>query len=165
MGVRSVKLAVIGSGGAGKSTLITRLSTGIYVDRKMTVGIDIETWTIVPNDSGAIRVSCFDFGGQKQFRFFQGSLMIGANLLLIVVDCSNFHSFLEIHDWLPMAEHIPNERKVLVGTKIDQPCVVTEEDISEMAEKLGVQFVMVSSKTGENLDELTELLRHIMKMV
>lgn len=131
----------------------------------MTVGFDVESWTIVPNDSGAIRVSCFDFGGQKQFRFFQGSLLTGAHLVLIVVDCTNFHTLLEIDEWLPMIDHIPNERKILVGTKIDQPCFVSKEDISEMAERMQIHSLMVSSKSGENINELVELLRRIMKTI
>ncbi|MHA2179604.1 MAG: Rab family GTPase [Candidatus Thorarchaeota archaeon] len=162
---RIIKMAVVGSGGSGKTTLASRLATGIFVDKKMTIGFDVESWTVVPDGSGAIKVSCFDFGGQRQFRFFQGSLMTGAHAALIIVDCTSFHSLLEIDEWLPMIQHMPDWRKILVGTKIDLQCTVSEDDILEEAEKLGVHSVRVSSKTGENIEKLESLLIQIIKTV
>ncbi|MFW9848795.1 MAG: GTP-binding protein [Candidatus Thorarchaeota archaeon] len=153
-----VKLAVVGSGGAGKTTLISRLVTGSFISHKMTVGFNVESWTAVPDGINAITVSCFDLGGQRQFRFFQGALVTGANAALIIIDCTSFHSLLEVSEWLPMLSRIPDSRKILVGTKIDQPCVVTREDLHEQAEKLSIRCVMVSSKTGENFDELVDML-------
>ncbi|MHA1938515.1 MAG: Rab family GTPase [Candidatus Thorarchaeota archaeon] len=160
-----VKLAVVGAGGAGKTTLISRLITGSFISHKMTVGFDVESWTAVPNGENAVKVSCFDFGGQKQFRFFQGALVTGAKIALILVDCTSFHSLLEVHEWMPMISQIPNGRKVLVGTKIDLPCVVSSEDLQEQAERLSIHHMMVSSKTGENFDNLVNLLCHMIDEV
>ncbi|MHA2142851.1 MAG: Rab family GTPase [Candidatus Thorarchaeota archaeon] len=162
---RVVKLAVVGAGGAGKTTLISRLITGSFISHKMTVGFDVESWTVVPDGTNAVKVSCFDLGGQKQFRFFQGALVTGAKAALILVDCTAFHSLLEVYEWMPMISRIPNGRKVLVGTKIDLPCVVSTEDLQEQAEKLGIHSVMVSSKTGKNFDELVNLLCHMIEDV
>ncbi|MFW9890135.1 MAG: Rab family GTPase [Candidatus Thorarchaeota archaeon] len=160
---RIVKLAVVGAGGAGKTTLISRLITGSFISHKMTVGFDVESWTVMPDGSNAVKVSCFDFGGQKQFRFFQGALLTGAKAALILADCTSFHSLIEVYEWMPMISQIPNGRKVLVGTKIDLPCVISKENLQEEAEKLGIHSMMVSSKTGENFDDLMNLLCHMIE--
>ncbi|MHA2425358.1 MAG: Rab family GTPase [Candidatus Thorarchaeota archaeon] len=153
-----VKLAIVGSGGAGKTTLISRLVTGSFISQKMTVGFDVESWTVVPDGSNAIRVSCFDLGGQKQFRFFQGALVTGANAALILVDCTAYHSLLDVYEWLPMLSRIPDNRKILVGTKIDLQCTVFEDDLEEQAGILGFESVMVSSSTGQNFDKLVDMI-------
>ena len=106
-----VKLAVVGDGGAGKSTLISRLVTGEFLDKSMTVGFDVESWTVSTDESQAMKVALFDFGGQKQFRFFQGSLILGAKAALIVFDCCSFNSLFKIREWTDLIAAIPNDRK------------------------------------------------------
>jgi GTP-binding nuclear protein Ran len=157
-----VKLAVVGDGGVGKSTLISRLATGEFIDKNMTVGFDVESWTISTNsDSEAIKVACFDFGGQKQFRFFQGSLIIGAKAALIVFDCNSYMSLMKIREWMDLLVGVPNDRKLLVGTKLDMGSGIPKEDIQEIAEEYGINYILISSKTGENFSQLIDHLKSI----
>lgn len=156
-----VKLAVVGDGGVGKSTLISRLATGTFVDKTMTIGFDVESWTVTTNGDGALKVCMFDFGGQQQFRFFQGSLMMGAKAALVVFDCTSFRSLLQIDEWLEMISAVPNDKKILVGTKIDVADEIDEEGIREFAQEHDMEFILVSSKTGDNFDTLLEKLREI----
>ena len=158
-----VKLAVVGDGGVGKSTLISRLATGTFVDKTMTIGFDVESWTITTNsDSEVIKVACFDFGGQKQFRFFQGSLIIGAKAALIVFDCNSYLSLMKIREWMELLVGVPNGNKLLVGNKLDMGVEISCEEVQEIANEYGIDFIMVSSKTGENFDKLIE---RIMDMI
>jgi small GTP-binding protein len=157
-----VKLAVVGDGGVGKSTLISRLATGEFIDKNMTIGFDVESWTITTNgDAEAIKVACFDFGGQKQFRFFQGSLVLGAKAALIVFDCNSFMSLMKIHEWMDLLASVPQEKKLLVGTKLDMGTPIPCEDIQEIADEYGLEFILLSSKTGENFDNLITKLKEI----
>lgn len=157
-----VKLAVVGDGGVGKSTLISRLATGEFIDKNMTIGFDVESWTISTNgDSEAIKVACFDFGGQKQFRFFQGSLILGAKAALIVFDCNSYMSLTKIHEWMDLLIGVPDDRKLLVGTKMDMGSGVSTEDIQEIANEYGIDYIRISSKTGENFDSLINKLKEI----
>lgn len=155
-----VKLAVVGDGGVGKSTLISRLATGEFIDKNMTIGFDVESWTISTNgDSEAIKVACFDFGGQKQFRFFQGSLILGAKAALIVFDCNSYMSLMKIREWMDLLVGVPDDKKLLVGTKVDMGSGIPYEDIQEIAEEFGIDYILLSSKTGENFPQLIEQLK------
>lgn len=155
-----VKLAVVGDGGVGKSTLISRLVTGTFVDKNMTIGFDVESWTITTNsDSEVIKVSCFDFGGQKQFRFFQGSLIIGAKAALIVFDCNSFMSLMKIREWMELLVGVPNGNKLLVGNKLDMGLGIPCDEVKELADEFGIDFILVSSKTGENFEKLIDKLK------
>jgi GTP-binding nuclear protein Ran len=159
---RLVKLAVVGDGGVGKSTLISRLATGEFIDKDMTIGFDVESWTITTNsDTEAVKVACFDFGGQKQFRFFQGSLIIGAKAALIVFDCNSFLSLSKIREWMDLIVGVPNDKKLLVGTKIDMGSGISLEDIQDISNEYGIKYVLISSKTGENFDQLIEHLKEM----
>jgi small GTP-binding protein len=155
---KTVKLAVVGDGGAGKSTLISRLVTGEFIDKNMTIGFDVESWSI-PADGSSMKVALFDFGGQKQFRFFQGSLILGAKAALIVFDCGSFNSLLKIREWMGLVSAIPNDRKLLVGTKLDAGILVPCNDVEDLATEFGIDYMMVSSKTGENFDLLIDRLK------
>ncbi len=159
---RLYKLAVVGNGGVGKSTLIARLITSQYLDKTMTVGFDVDTWSVVPDDSTVIKIACFDFGGQEQFRFFQGSLITGAKAALVVFDCTVISSLLRIDDWLNLISFIPPERKLLVGNKLDVARSIDIDGIRMAAEDYGMDFILVSCKTGENFEELE---RRTLRMV
>jgi small GTP-binding protein len=155
-----VKLAVVGDGGVGKSTLISRLATGEFIDKNMTIGFDVESWTITTNsDTEAIKIACFDFGGQKQFRFFQGSLIIGAKVALIVFDCNSYLSLIKIREWMDLLVGIPPDRRLLVGTKMDLGFGISHEDIQEITNEYNIDYILISSKTGENFDYLIEKLK------
>ncbi|MBN2229823.1 MAG: GTP-binding protein [Candidatus Thorarchaeota archaeon] len=159
---RLVKLAIVGDGGVGKSTLISRLVTGEFIDKNMTIGFDVESWTITTkSDSESIKVACFDFGGQKQFRFFQGSLIIGAKAALIVFDCNSYLSLMKIREWMDLIVGVPDGKKLLVGTKLDMGSGIPIEDIKEVATEYGVPYILLSSKTGENFDLLVQHLKEL----
>ncbi|MFW9849590.1 MAG: Rab family GTPase [Candidatus Thorarchaeota archaeon] len=159
MTLETVKVALVGCGAAGKTSIATRLSTGAFIESLMTVGFNVETWSVTKNGSdGLIKAALFDFGGQEQFRFFQGSLMKGAHVALLCVDVTRFMSLLELDEWLPLIDHIPKKQWLLIANKIDEGGIVTEEVIKEKADSLGVPYVMVSAKTGENFDLLQDIL-------
>jgi GTP-binding nuclear protein Ran len=159
---RVIKLAVVGDGGVGKSTLISRLATGEFIDKSMTIGFDVESWTITTNsDTESIKIACFDFGGQKQFRFFQGSLIIGAKAALIVFDCNSYLSLTKIREWINLLVGVPQDKRLLVGTKLDLGFGILHEEIEELASEFNLDYVLISSKTGENFEELVKRLKHM----
>jgi hypothetical protein len=53
---------------------------------------------------------------------------------------------------------VPNEKKLLVGNKLDLGQGVSCEEVQELADEFGIDFILVSSKTGENFDTLIDRL-------
>ncbi|MBD3408384.1 MAG: GTP-binding protein [Candidatus Lokiarchaeota archaeon] len=154
---KHVKIALVGSGGVGKSTLASRLVTGDFVDTSMTVGISVETWTIEEDASGdSYKAVAFDLGGQQQFRFFQESMIQGAKIALIVFDVSRFETLMGLDEWIEMTEGIPSYRRILVGNKLDLGMLIPEGEIVKIAAKWNMPWVIVSSSNGENFDDLEQ---------
>jgi small GTP-binding protein len=156
---------MVGSGGAGKTTIASRLATGEYLDTTITVGLGVETWSNHDEDSGVeIKASCFDFGGQEQFRFFQSSLLGGTQVVLLVMDLTQFRSYNEIDSWIELVSHVNKDNWVLVANKLDEPnTALTEMDVAEKANELGVPYIMLSAKTGKNFHVLEKTLETLMK--
>jgi small GTP-binding protein len=161
-----VKVAMVGSGGAGKTTIASRLVTGAFVETMMTIGVNIETWSIMNEDTGGtVRAAVFDLGGQQQFRFFQTSLLCGTEAVLIVVDMTRMKSLIDVDEWVPLILHVPRDRWILVGNKVDEECVVHELDIRAKAESLTIPYVLVSAKTGDGFDILSKKLASLVLLV
>ncbi|MHA1883304.1 MAG: Rab family GTPase [Candidatus Thorarchaeota archaeon] len=154
------KIALVGAGGVGKSAIASRLATGTFVESTMTIGLDVESWSYSDKADGSeVRASIFDLGGQEHFRFFHEGFMSGAKLVVIVFDVTRFRTFLEIDEWLELIGHVPREKWILVGNKIDQGSQVDEEQIKAKAEELGISYLVISSKTGESFDKLIDLIQ------
>jgi len=130
LSTETVKVALVGCGAAGKTSIATRLSTGAFIESLMTVGFNVETWS-VPEEGGEglIRAALFDFGGQEQFRFFQAGLMKGAKAVILCVDVTRFMSLMELDEWFPLIENFPKKQWILVANKIDEGGLVTEDVI------------------------------------
>lgn len=156
---QNIKIALLGAGGVGKSTIASRLVTGAYVDQKMTVGLDVESWSLQDcNGDCFVNASIFDLGGQEHFRFFQEEFLKGSSLILIVFDVSRFRTFFDIDDWLKMIKEIPKERCLLIGNKVDEGVSVPEEDIMNKSNELGIKHILISTKTGKNFNQLVGFL-------
>lgn len=157
-----VKIAVVGAGGVGKSTLIGHLATGMFIETHMTVGVNVQSMSIEIEANEQATLAMFDFGGQKQFRFMQGTLIKGSQIALLVFDCSDLQTLEQLKEWLNLLAAIPVERRLLVGTKTDMKDQIPERRIIEFAAELGIDHVIVSSKTGENMDVLFDKIRSIL---
>ncbi|MEM2142918.1 MAG: Rab family GTPase [Candidatus Thorarchaeota archaeon] len=162
MSAKILKVAFVGSGAAGKTTIATRLTSGEFVDVMMTVGLNVETWSIA-NEEGQprVKVALFDLSGQPQFRFMQNALLVGTHAVLIVVDMTRITSLFEVDNWIPLIRHVPRDRWLLVGNKEDEPTTVTREDIENKAKDLGIPYVIISAKTGKNFEELVSRLKNL----
>lgn len=165
MNQRVVKVAMVGAGGTGKTTIASRLVTGRFVETMMTAGLGIETWSLVDQEcDGEIKATIFDLGGQEQFRFFQSSLLKGTQVVLLVVDLTRFRTLIEIDEWIDLIPHVSPDMWVLVANKLDAvDKSLSEQDIAEKAHALDIPYILLSAKTGENFDRLIEILTNILQ--
>ncbi|MHA1929685.1 MAG: Rab family GTPase [Candidatus Thorarchaeota archaeon] len=155
-----VKITMVGAGGVGKTSLSMRLVTGDFIETEMTVGFGVESWTKVSESDGstAFKASIFDMGGQEQFRFFQEALIRKTKLVIIVFDVSSYKTFMAIDEWLPLINEVSSEMRLLVGNKLDEGLIFSKDEIEIRANELGVQWILVSAKSGESMSELTKMI-------
>ncbi len=148
------KLVLVGAGGVGKTSIATRLITSKFTEPKMTVGLNVESWTVEDESGVSVKVVSFDLGGQQQFRFFQQGLVSGAHLAVVVYDVTRYESFMELDGWLDMIRDVPAGKKILVANKADLGSIVPDEEGRRFAETNDMEFVVVSAKSGKGFEEL-----------
>ncbi len=141
------KIVICGLDNAGKSTLVSFLENGTFIEHTPTMGK--EQTTIVVQ---GVKVNIVDMGGQKDFR----SLWLGetedAECVIFMIDASARHRFEEAKEELikltPLLEKKP---LIILANKHDLKDVA---QISEIIESLELQkfrsfeIIPISSKTG-----------------
>ena len=162
------KILLIGDYGVGKSSLVARYTDGTFNEYYIsTIGVDFKIKTINV-DGFAVKLQIWDPSSSERFRPITRSYYRGAHGIVVLYDISDKESFGKLSFWLGEIEKYAPEDvcKVVVGTKCDleDRREVTREEGEEFATKAGLSFFEVSSKTGENVDELfTCLAKEIIK--
>jgi GTPase SAR1 family protein len=103
-------------------------------------------------------VGDIDLGGQEHFRFFHEGLVTGASILLMVFDVTRIKTLFSLREWIPIIQQIPRERWILVGNKLDDIAMITEEDIIEKSMEWGIPWITVSAKEGSNFENLMRMI-------
>ncbi|HMF30772.1 MAG TPA: Rab family GTPase [Candidatus Lokiarchaeia archaeon] len=160
------KLIIFGEGGVGKTTLTRRYVTGIFTEStKITIAVDFEMKDL-EIDGKTVRLQVWDFAGEKRFRFLLPSYAKGANGGIFVYDVTNPNSLNQLDEWMEMIQRGGGNVPVLmVGSKIDligQRKVYDTEAI-EIAKSHNLSgYAEVSSKTGENVEEVFQTITNLM---
>ena len=152
------KVCIAGEGGCGKTTLLHRWVEGVFLpDTKMTIGSSFMVKTVQYGDI-TMNLQIWDLGGEVRFRTFLPAFVKGARLTLLVFDITRYATFTRLPEWIRLIrEEGGCENIILVGTKIDliERRQVSAEEAFNFAQEQGLLgYAEVSSKTGQNVDEL-----------
>lgn len=153
------KVAIAGSGGVGKTTLLRRYATGKFQEsRVMTIGVDFQT--IEVNIKGQrIKLTVWDLAGQERFAPFRDDFYRGARGVGLVFDVSDRGSFDDLPHWFQEARGVvPDAYRVVNGNKTDLPRVVAIEDGKKYAASINAAYVETSAKTGEGVKQFFRYL-------
>jgi len=157
------KIITAGDGGVGKTTLLHRYVEGKFVmDTKMTIGVGFylkkvnsEKIEALP-PSNTYQLQLWDFGGEYQFRPFLDAYARGAMGAILMIDLTRMKTLDNIDQWV---EIVKKDNKtipiIFVGAKLDlkDKISVKNEHVEEIMKKYNfIEYVKVSSKTGENVD-------------
>ena len=171
------KILVMGDTGVGKTSLIYRTVTGEFPDPttlKSTIGAAFFVKRVnVELENGLFEVvlQLWDFAGQEQFRQLMLRLFKGASGGLFVFDLTEPISFDDLKKfWVPAVEKElkvdfgkrPDVARnfVLVGNKADliRERAINYDEIKTFAQEKNFKYIIVSSKTGQNVERLFEVL-------
>ena len=130
-------------------------------DTKTTIGVDLQVKTI--NVSGLYtKLQIWDFGGEERFRFFLPRYIKGAHGGILMYDITNIATISHIDDWLLVIKESSEELPILlVGSKLDLETAreINTNDAQQLADSRDlVGLVECSSKTGENVESVFEML-------
>jgi len=163
------KIVTAGDGGVGKTTLLHRYVTNIFLsDTSMTIGVQLHLKQLVLEGT-TYTLQLWDLGGQERFRFVLPQYVNGARGALLVFDLTRVQSTFDLESsWLPVLRGgNPNLPVLLVGTKKDMISPSNPMIDPAIPEKLVKDnhlygYMEVSSESGENVEQTFIMLLEAM---
>ncbi len=157
-----LKILTAGEGGVGKTTLLHRYVQGKFsAETKMTIGVEFFLKEVEISEQQCT-LQLWDFGGQERFRFLLESYVLGAKGALLMFDLTRPMTLENLGNWVKIVRKgDPNLPILFVGTKIDlvDDIMVDDDYAKTFMEDLNLfDFMKVSSKTGENVEEVFKTL-------
>ncbi|XP_075039241.1 ras-related protein Rab-43 [Mixophyes fleayi] len=133
------KIVLIGDAGVGKTCVVQRFKSGVFVERQgNTIGVDF-TMKTLDIQGKRIKLQIWDTAGQERFRTITQSYYRSANGAIIAYDITKKKSFVSIPRWI-------EDVKKYAGSNIVQLLIGNKSDMHEFRE---VQ-----------LDEAEDLAKH-----
>ncbi|XP_067138671.1 ras and EF-hand domain-containing protein homolog isoform X2 [Centruroides vittatus] len=184
---RTYKIVFIGDAAVGKSSFILRLSKGMFVAHlNSTLGVDFQVKTLKIDDKN-IALQLWDTAGQERFRSITQSYFRKTDGVMLLYDCTNESSFLNVRQWMEaidvscfyrmMAKQTSDSRVDATTQKIPVMIVANKTDLRDLhllqgnecvpyesgeklAKDFGAMFMEASAKSGSNVFEaIAELAR------
>jgi small GTP-binding protein len=160
------KLILLGDGGTGKTTLAHRYVSGTFLDNtQMTIGVQLHAKEMTIDDQSII-LQIWDLGGEDRFRFILPQYCIGAHGGIFVYDLTAPRTLYHIDDWMGVLRdaHV-NMPVVIAGTKAD--LIADRKNMELNAQETAAKYEIaevysISSKTGENVENLFEKIARLM---
>lgn len=162
----NIKLAVLGEGEVGKTSIINAFLGEEIPDRYIpTIGtITHRKDYIIQKEENVIRVSLWDFGGQRGFNPFNPPLYANIDIALFVFDLTRPKETLKNikSEFLEHVNRYSEEVLILyIGNKLD--LLSSDKQVkTSLKDFLGKKdhVILMSAKTRENVNECFELTIH-----
>jgi len=155
------KIIIAGDPGVGKTSIIKNLSMNNFEKKYIsTVGFQISKKEVKEKER-EFSVLIWDIAGQPQFHLIRPNFYQGSSAAIFVFSLTDRPSFYNVKNWVKECfryiNYIPS---ILVGNKSDlknERIIITPQG-KNLADGLGFRYIETSAKTGENIDQLFELL-------
>lgn len=149
----TIKAITLGDAFVGKTSLVTRLLTGVFVQTRSTVGIEFQY---------AANLQVYDTAGVEEHACLFADYMRNVDLAFLVYDGTSETSLYNLkYVWIPKLMELYTTdppKLMMVRNKVDLLLGGEEQaqwdNGREYAKRLGAGFFSVSSKTGYGIDLL-----------
>lgn len=173
---RELKIMIIGSSGAGKTSFVQRWTKGEFIEDYRPTIISDFGFKIYEYNKNLFRVQLWDIGGQDKSASMAKIFARDSHGCIVVTDISINENPTEIFKWKEIiseeSSFIDDEKIpfILVGNKID--LIKTEENKKIIEEKTKnicnnygfMNYFLTSAKEGINVNESMQyLLDHIIE--
>ena len=158
-----MKIIVVGNGKVGKTTLTIKYVKGKFTtEYKKTLGVDfLNIKKYIKSIEKEIEFYIWDTAGQDYYNSITRRYYKGADAALIVFAINDKDSFDNVIQWYDKIFQECNKiPMILVMSKIDlkHEVVVTDNQAIDLAKKLNITFMKVSSKDNFMVNEVFEKL-------
>ncbi|XP_059800069.1 ras-related protein Rab-43 isoform X1 [Hypanus sabinus] len=165
------KVVLIGDAGVGKTCVVQRFKSGIFVERQgNTIGVDF-TMKTLEIQGKRVKLQIWDTAGQERFRTITQSYYRSANGAIIAYDISKRGTFASVPQWIEDVKKYAGSNivQLLIGNKSDMEDMreVAYQEAQTLADHYDIVSVLeTSAKDSSNVEEAfikmaTELmLRH-----
>ena len=166
-----LKIITLGDSGVGKTSIIRRYVYDAFdLNTMTTLGLNFAFKDITLKNGTKIKLKFIDTAGQEKFRSLSKNYIKNAEGVIFVFsfDSKEVNSFDHITEWVKLFDDAHNELenipKYLVGNKNDceEKGDIGENEINNLAEKMGGKFISVSAKENNNISLLFEELAEMM---
>ncbi|NVM02017.1 MAG: GTP-binding protein [Candidatus Helarchaeota archaeon] len=164
------KIVVIGDGRVGKTTTLLRYVDNAFQETYLpTIGVNVSNKDISlarATKKVRVRLNFYDIAGQEKFKLMRRVFYEGLNGAVIMFDITSIESFQHLDNWIKDVSEAFSPKKVkgiIVGNKIDLESqrIIKKEDAEAIAKKFGLDYIEVSAKSGEKINEAFTLLAKI----
>jgi small GTP-binding protein len=106
---------------------------------------------------GLTHAQIWDLGGQDSFGSVRKIYLDGSKGALLIYDMTRKETFDALDFWIGSFKEIRGNDGdiILIGNKSDlkDQIVVSHEDASEYAKEMGLDYIVTSAKSGDNVEE------------
>ena len=159
------KVIMLGDSGVGKTALVNRVVDGVFTEAHVpTVGSQFISLPL-EYEGTSLTFELWDTAGQEVYRSLVGFYSRDAKGAFLLFDVTNDKTFLGLREWINFANEATPGVKIIIGANkidlVDQK-VITDEQIDELSNELGVEIVQVSAKTGEGTRDLFDKMSEVL---
>ncbi|KAH7648522.1 GTP-binding nuclear ran tc4 [Cryptosporidium xiaoi] len=148
------KLALVGDGGVGKTTLVKRHLTGEFEKKYIpTIGVEVHPLKF-NTDFGPLIFNVWDTAGQEKFGGLRDGYYIKGQCAIIMFDVTSRITYKNVPNWhrdiVRVCENIPI---VLVGNKVDVKDRQVKARQIQYHRKRNLQYYDVSARSNYNFEK------------
>ena len=160
------KVILVGDGGCGKSVFVKRVLTGMF-EKKYIATLGVEVHPVrVPSRLACLNI--WDCAGQEKFGGLRDGYYIQSHIAVVAFDLTSPLSLANIGTWAKSVRRIADKAPIIIcGMKADIKTPLVQKRLDNLVPKLeeiGLRYVEISSKTGEGVLELLQLIESLARV-
>ena len=161
----SAKVVLIGEAGVGKTAIISRFIRDAFLEGQepSTMASYISKEILIEQFNMKLKRDIWDTAGQEKYRSLTKFFYKDAAIAILVYDITQQQSFNELSEyWTKQLIDCSSENLIIgiAGNKCDLLTeeIVSENEVKELATKIGATFQLTSAKTNIGIDTLFQKL-------